>query len=225
VGKKFGFNKETGLGTIIGVIEDYHFQSLHLAIEPLALAATGSAAFKQPRYVSIRVKPGTVSETLSFIDMTIKEMSPHYLNPVSVFSDRVEMMYRSEMKLASLFILSALLALILTCLGQYSLSSYTTESRTREMVIRKVMGAQPEGIIGLSTFTTLKWVLISLLFSWPVAYLLMIKWLQNFAYHTKMGTGVFLLSLLIILLISLTAVSYHVIKLARVNPATMLRHE
>lgn len=225
VGKKFGFNKETGLGTIVGVIEDYHFQSLHLAIEPLALTATGSAAFKQPRYVSIRVKPGTVSETLSFIDMTIKELSPHYLNPVSVFSDRVEMMYRSEMKLASLFILSALLALILTCLGQYSLSSYTTESRTREMVIRKVMGAQPEGIIGLSTFTTLKWVLISLLFSWPVAYLLMIRWLQNFAYHTKMGTGVFLLSILIILLISLTAVSYHVIKLARVNPATMLRHE
>ncbi len=225
VGKKFGFNKEAGLGTIVGVIEDYHFQSLHLAIEPLALAATGSDAFKLPRYVSIRVRPGTVSETLTFIDMTIKEMSPHYLNPVSVFSDRVEMMYRSEMKLASLFILSALLAVILTCLGQYSLSSYTTESRTREMGIRKVMGAQPAGIIGLITFQTLKWILISILPAWPVAYLLMTKWLQNFTYHINFGTGVFILSLLIIMLISLTAVSYHVIKLARVNPANMLRHE
>ncbi len=225
VGKKFGFNKEAGLGTIVGVIEDYHFQSLHLAIEPLALAATGSEAFKLTRHVSIRVKPGTVSETLTFIDRTVKEMSPHYLNPVSVFSDRVEMMYRSEMKLASLFILSALLAVILTCLGQYSLSSYTTESRTREMVIRKVLGAQPSGIILLVTSQTLKWVLFSILFAWPVAYLLMTKWLQNFAYHVKIGTGVFLLSLLIILLISLTAVSYHLIKLARVNPATMLRHE
>ncbi|MDX9728029.1 MAG: ABC transporter permease [Bacteroidales bacterium] len=225
VGKKFGFNKEAGLGTIIGVIEDYHFQSLHLAIEPLALAATGSDAFKLPRYVSIRVKPGTISETLTFIDLTMKEMSPHYMNPVSVFSDRVEMMYRSEMKLASLFIISALLAVMLTCLGQYSLSSYTTESRTREMVIRKVMGAQPPGIIGLITSQTLKWILISILFAWPVAYLLMAKWLQNFTYHINIGTGVFLLSLLIIILISLTAVSYHIIKLARVNPAAMLRHE
>jgi putative ABC transport system permease protein len=225
VGKKFGFNKEPGVGTIVGVIEDYHFQSLHLAIEPLAIALTGSYGFPLPQYLSIRVTPGTVSESLSSIDMTVKEFSPHYLNPVSVFSDRVEKMYRSERKLASILILSALIAVILTCLGQYSLSSYTTESRTREMVIRKVMGAQPAGIIGLITFQTLKWILISILFAWPVAYLLMAKWLQNFAYHAKIGTGVFILSLLIILLISLAAVSYHVIKLARVNPAAMLRHE
>lgn len=225
VGKKFGFNKVKGLGTVIGVIEDYHFQSLHLAIEPLAIAALGSDNFKLPRYVSIRVTPGNVSETLPFIDRTLKDLSPHYLNPVSVFSDRVEMMYRSERKLASLFILSAILAVILTCLGQYSLSSYTTESRTREMVIRKVMGAEPSGIIFLITSHTVKWILISLLLAWPVAYSLMTKWLQNFAYHVNIGTGVFLLSFLIILLISLTAVSYHVIKLARVNPAAMLRHE
>ena len=148
VGKRFGFSKEEGLGTVIGVIEDYHFQSLHLAIEPLALATTGSDQYKLPRYVSIRVTPGAVSETLPFIESTVKELSPHYLNPVSVFSDRVERMYRSERKLASILIVSALLAVMLTCLGQYSLSSYTAESRTREMVIRKVMGAQPPGIIG-----------------------------------------------------------------------------
>lgn len=225
VGKKFGFSKEQGLGTVIGVIENYHFQSLHLAIEPIALAMTGSDNFKLPRYVSIKVTPGTVSETLPFIDRTVKELSPQYLNPVSVFSDRVEMMYRSEMKLASIFIFSALLAVILTCLGQYSLSSYTTESRTREMVIRKVMGAQPAGIIFMITSETVKWILISLLLAWPIAFLLMTKWLQNFAYHVNIGTGVFLLSLLIISFISLTVVSYHVIKLARVNPAEMIRHE
>jgi putative ABC transport system permease protein len=225
VGKKFGFSKEKGLGTIVGIIEDFHFQSLHLPIEPLALAATGSENFKLTQYISIRVTPGTVSETLPFIDRTVKDLSPHYLNPVSVFSDRVEMMYRSEMKLASIFIISALIAVILTCLGQYSLSSYSTESLTREMVIRKVMGAQPVGIIVLLTSQTVKWILISISLAWPIAYLLMTKWLQNFAYHVNIGTGVFLFSLLIILLISLTAVSYHVIKLARVSPAGMLRHE
>lgn len=225
VGKKFGFSKEEGLGTVIGVIEDYHFQSLHLAIEPLALATTGGDQYKLPRYVSIRVTPGAVSETLPFIDRTVKELSPHYLNKVSVFSDRIDMMYRSERKLASIFIISALLAVMLTCLGQYSLSSYTTESRTREMVIRKVMGAQPLGIILMLTSQTVKWILISLLFAWPIAYLLMKKWLQIFAYHINIGAGIYLLSLVIILLISLTAVSYHVIKLARVNPAEMIRHE
>jgi putative ABC transport system permease protein len=225
VGKKFGFKKDEGLGTVIGVIENYHFQSLHLAIEPLALAATGSDGFKVPQYISIRVTPGAVSEALPFIDRTVKELSPHYLNPVSVFSDRVEMMYRSEMKLASIFIISALLAVMLTCLGQYSLSSYTTESRTREMVIRKVMGAQPAGIIAMITFQTVKWILVSLLFAWPIGYLLMKKWLQIFAWHINIGAGVFLLSLLIISLISLAAVSYHVINLARVNPAVMLRCE
>jgi len=213
------------LGTVIGVIKDYHFQSLHLAIEPLALATTGSDQYKLPRYVSIRVTPGAVSETLPFIESTVKELSPHYLNPVSVFSDRVEMMYRSERKLASIFIFSALLAVMLTCLGQYSLSSYTAESRTREMVIRKVMGAQPAEIIVMIVFQTLKWILISLLFAWPIAYLSMSKWLQDFAYHINIGAGDFLLSLLIISLVSLTAVSYHVIKLARVNPAEMIRHE
>lgn len=225
VGKKFGFNKKEGLGTIIGIIEDYHFQTLHLAIEPLALAATGSDAFKLPKYVSIKVSPGTLSETITFIDRTVKEMSPHYLNPVSVFSDRVEMMYRSEKKLASLLILSTLLAVILTCIGQYSLSSYTTESRSREMVIRKVMGAKPAGIIVLFISKTVKWLLISFLLAWPIAYILMTKWLQIFASHVNIGIGVFLHSLLIISLISLIAISYHVTKLARVNPAEMVRHE
>ena len=223
VGKRFGFNKEEGLGTVIGVIEDYHFQSLHLAIEPLALALTGGDQFELPRYVSVKVKPGAVSETLPFIERTVKELSPHYLNPVSVFSDSVEMMYRSERKLASVFIFSALLAVMLTCLGQYSLSSCISESRTREMVIRKIMGAQPAEIIVLNTFQTLKWILLSLLFAWPIAYLSMTKWLQNFAFHTNIGTGVFLLSLLIVLMISLTAVSYHVIKLARVNPSDAIK--
>jgi len=79
--------------------------------------------------------------------------------------------------------------------------------------------------MAMIAFQTIKWILISLIFAWPIAYLSMTKWLQNFAYHINIGTGDFLLSLLIISLISLTAVSYHVLKLARVNPAEMIRHE
>jgi len=225
VGRKFGFGNNNGSGYIIGIIDDYHFQSLHLDIEPLALSPLGCNEYKEPGYISVKVNPGTISETMLFVNKTLKELSPHYLNPVSVFSDRVDNMYRSERKLATIFIFSAILAVILTCLGQYSLSSYTTKSRTKEMVIRKVMGSQAIGIMALVATQMIKLILLSLFIAWPVAYLLMTRWLQNFAYHINIGAGVFLLSLVIVFLISLIAVSYHVVKLSRINPAEMIRHD
>jgi putative ABC transport system permease protein len=173
----------------------------------------------------VKVNPGTISETRLFVEKKLKELSPHYLNPVSILSDRVEAMYSSDRKLATIFIFSAVLAVILTCLGQYSLSSYTTKSRTKEMVIRKVMGSQPAGIMTMLMTEMAKWIMVSIVLAWPIAYSLMTKWLQNFAYHVNIGTGVFLRALLISLLISLLAISYHAIKLSRVNPAKMIRHE
>jgi putative ABC transport system permease protein len=93
------------------------------------------------------------------------------------------------------------------------------------MVIRKVIGSQSSGIMVMLTREMTKWILLSIIFAWPFAYLLMNKWLQNFAYHINPGPGVFLLSLLISLVISLIAISYHVIKLSRINPAEMIRAE
>jgi putative ABC transport system permease protein len=225
VGRKFGFNKESGLGTIIGVVEDFHFQSLHLPIEPLALASTGNDNYSVPRYISVKVTPGSLSATLTFINGTLREFSPHYLNRVSVFSDRLDNMYRSERKLATMFIFASVLALLLTCLGQFGLASFTTRSRTREMVVRKVMGAQPSDVMVLITVQMAKWIFVSLLFAWPASYFLMTGWLRNYAYHVPLGAGVFLLSLALILLISVLAISYHIVKLSRVNPAETLRHE
>jgi putative ABC transport system permease protein len=123
------------------------------------------------------------------------------------------------------FIFATVLAVILTCLGQYSLSSYTTKSRTKEMVIRKVMGSQPSEIMLKLTGEMAKLIFVSIVFAWPLSYLMMNRWLQNFAYHIKIGGAVFMFSLFISLVISLIAVSYHVIKLSRVNPAEMIRHE
>ncbi|HUW92333.1 MAG TPA: FtsX-like permease family protein [Bacteroidales bacterium] len=225
VGKKFGFREDQELGSVIGVIKDFHFQSLHLPIEPLVLAAVGSDEFKEPRYVSIKVTPGNISETRIFVEKKLKELSPHYLNPVSIFSDKVDAMYRSDRKLGTIFIFSTVFAVLLTCLGQYSLSSYTTKSRTKEMVIRKVMGSQPTEIMALLAFEMAQLIFVSLFFAVPIAYISMTKWLQNFAYHVNIGTGVYIYSLLISLSISAIAISYHVIRLSRVNPAEMTRYE
>jgi len=224
IGKKFGF-KGSDPGIIIGVVKDFHFQSLRLAMEPLALSLLGSEEFSKTSYISVRVSPGKISDARSSVEKTLKELSPNYLNPVSILSDEIEAMYSSDKKLSIIFIFATILAVILTCLGQYSISAYTAKSRTKEMVIRKVMGSLPSGIMGKLVLEMSGWILISILFAWPAAYLLMNKWLQNFAFHADIGAGIFLLSLVITLLISLIAISYHVVKLSRVNPAEMIRHE
>ncbi len=224
VGKKFGFN-ETEMGTVIGVIEDFNFQSLHLAIEPLAITLIGSQEFPETSFISIKTSPGSLYETRLFIEQKLKVLSPHYLNQVSILSDQIDSMYRSEKKLSVILIFASVLAVILTCLGQYSLSSYTTKNRTKEMVIRKVMGSHSSGIMVILIVEMAKWILVSVLCAWPIAYLLTNKWLENFAFHPKTGIGIFLLSLFITLIISLLSISYHVIKLSRANPAEIIRHE
>ena len=181
--------------------------------------------FKEVAFISIKVKPGTISEASLFIEKKLKELSPHYINQVSIFSDRVDEMYSSDRKLAAILIFSTILALILTCLGQYSLTSYTTKRRTKEMVIRKVMGLHPSGIMAMLAIEMARWIFVSLIFAWPTGYILMNRWLQNFAYHVNLGAGVFLYSLIVSTLISAIAISYHVIKLSTVNPAVMIRHE
>jgi len=194
-------------------------------MEPIALSLLGSDECSKTSYISVRVSPGKISDARSSVEKTLKELSPNYLNPVSILSDEIEAMYSSDKKLSIIFIFATILAVILTCLGQYSISAYTAKSRTKEMVIRKVMGSLPAGIMGKLVLEMSGWILISILFAWPAAYLLMNKWLQNFAFHADIGAGIFLLSLVITLLISLIAISYHVVKLSRVNPAEMIRHE
>ena len=223
VGQKFGFNQDEGI--IIGVIKDFHFHSLHLPVEPLAISAIGSEEFKEASFISIKVKPGTITEVSLYIEKKLKELSPHYINEVSVFSDRVDELYSSDRKLGAILIFSTILALFITCLGQYSLTSYSTKSRVKEMVIRKIMGSPPSGIIVLLATEMARWIFVSVIFAWPAAYILMTGWLQNFAYHVNIGAGVFLCSLIVSLLISAVAVCYHVIKLSKVNPAEIIRYE
>jgi putative ABC transport system permease protein len=223
VGQKFSFNQHEGI--IIGVIKDFHFHSLHLPVEPLVLSAIGSEEFREVAFISIKVQPGSISEASLFIEKKLKELSPHYINQLSIFSDRVDKMYISDRKLAAILLFSTILALILTCLGQYSLTSYTTKRRTREMAIRKVMGLHPAGIMAMLAIEMARWIFVSLIFAWPTGYILMNRWLQNFAYHVNPGAAVFLYSLIFTTLVSAIAISYHVIRLSTVNPAVMIRHE
>jgi putative ABC transport system permease protein len=225
IGKKLGLNKKKELGTVIGVIKDFHFHSLHLDIEPLALSAIGNSDFKYPRYISIKVRPGTIAETYIFVEKKLKELSPHYINSVSILSDRIDTMYSSDRRLASVLVFSSILAFVLTCLGQYSYTSYSTKKRTKEMVIRKINGAQPITIMKLLAYDAARFVFVSTLFAWPISYYIMTNWLQNFAYRVSIQPAIFLGSGFIALLISILVISFHTIKLSRVNPSELMRYE
>jgi ABC-type antimicrobial peptide transport system permease subunit len=150
VGMRFGFLKNAP-GRIIGVVKDFNFQSLKLPIEPLAISAIPTSQFPVFEYISVKVNEGYIQEIMLFLGKILKEVSPGYLNPVSVLSERIESMYVSDRRLAGIILFSTVLAVVLTCLGQYSLSFYTARKRTREMSLRKVFGATPAKVMALFT--------------------------------------------------------------------------
>jgi len=224
IGKKFGFN-QASLGQVVGVVEDFNFQSLNLPIEPMVMLLIGNREFKRAGIISIKVHPGTMKETRLFVEDMLESFSPDYIDSVTVLSDRIDNMYKSDRNLSTMVLFSTVLALILTCLGQYSLSSFTTRKRTKEMAIRKINGAQSITIMALLTWEVLKLIAIALLLAWPISFLIMHRWLQTFAYRINIGPGIFLFSLLITIGISLAVVSYHLFKLMTLNPARHIRHD
>jgi putative ABC transport system permease protein len=223
-GKKFGFDQKNLL-TVVGMVGDFNFHSLNLPVEPLVLFLMPCKEFNQPRYISVKINSSDIAGLKSSVEKTVKELSPHYLNPVSILSDSIDEMYSSDRNLASIILFSTIVAVLLTCLGQYSLSFFAAKKRSREMALRKVNGAQPVTIMTIMAGEVIKLVLAAVLFAWPISYLVMNKWLQNFAFRVDLGIAVFIYSLLITLSISFIVVCWHVIKLARENPAEVIRYE
>ncbi|MGE5420530.1 MAG: ABC transporter permease, partial [Chloroflexota bacterium] len=224
LGIRFGFQKQA-YGRIVGVVKDFNFQSLKLPIEPLAISAMPTMQFPVFQYISVNVNDGDMQEVKLYLAKLLKEISPGYLNPVSVLSESIESMYVSDRKLAQIIFFSTVLALVLTCLGQYSLSYYTAQKRTREMAVRKVFGATPASILSLFSAELIKLILTAVLIAWPISYLAMNSWLEHYAFRIHLKPTLFLLPLAITMIISIAVIGYHVVRLSKVNPAETIRHE
>ena len=226
VGKRLSFDNEKESGVVIGLIEDFYFQSLYLPVEPLAFNTNmGGPELQGANYFSVKIIPIRLTETRKFIDDTFTAASPNYLNTSSILAERIERQYANDARLADILIFSTLLAILLACLGLYGLSSFTTRSRTKEMITRRILGLQPGGIMLLFSREFAKWILIAIVFAWPLSYILMARWLQNFAYHVDIGLLAFVISLFIAIIISILSMGWTVIKVAYLNPAAMLRSE
>jgi putative ABC transport system permease protein len=220
IGKRFGFGEDE-TGVVVGVVKDFHFAPLHLNIEPLALTLNS----ERTNWLSIKINPHNIPDTLAFVERTWKGYSPEGDFSHTFLDDRLDRMYRTEEKLGKTFSIYTFIALFVACLGLFGLASFTTEQRTKEIGIRKVLGATEWDITILTTKKFLGLVLVANAGAWPVAYFVMQKWLQNFAYKTSMGMWIFALSAGMSLAIALLTVGYQSVRAALANPSDSLRYE
>ena len=222
LGKRFGFrNEEVGTGPVIGVVKDFHFLSLHQEMQPLAIHLTDN----RMQYLSIKIDTENIPRTIGFLKGKWKIFSPN--SPFGYFflDDDFEKMYRSEMRLGKTFASFTVLAIFIACLGLFGLASFTSEQRTKEIGVRKVLGASVSNIVFLLSKEFSKWVLIAGLIAWPVAYYAMSHWLQSFAYRVSVSIWVFLLSTVMAMLVAVVTVSFKAVKAAIANPVEALRYE
>ncbi|MGC4035870.1 MAG: ABC transporter permease [Chitinophagaceae bacterium] len=219
LGKRF---KQWGReGKIIGVVKDFHFRSLQQAIKPLSMRIEPDGC----SLVSVNIAAGNAKSTIAAIEGKWKTLIP--ARPFSYYflDDFFDRQYRSEERFGKLFLNFSVLAILISCLGLLGLASYSTMQRTKEIGIRKVLGASVGSIVNLLSKDFLKLVFISFLIATPVAGIFMYKWLQDFAYRTTLSWWVFALAGLIAVFIALFTVSFQAIKAALTNPVKSLRTE
>ncbi|MCP4723759.1 MAG: FtsX-like permease family protein, partial [bacterium] len=208
-------------GTIIGVVKDFHHHSMRDKIEPLVLYMHNSWYSN----MFVRVAPGRTQDAMALLRREWSRIDPGYPFQVNFFDERVERMYMDEQKAGRVLNYFTVIAMFIAALGLYGLASYMAEQRTKEIGIRKVLGAKVSSIMADLIKEFVRWVIISNAIAWPLAYIAAKKWLQNFAYKTSIGPEIFLFAGIIVLATALLTVGYQTIKAATANPVRSLRYE
>ncbi|MHA4842592.1 ABC transporter permease [Flavitalea antarctica] len=208
-------------GQIIGVVKNFNFRSLQQEIKPLTMRIEPDGA----NLLSVKVPAANLPATIAAIESKWKTLIPN--RPFSYFflDEFFDNQYRSEERFGKLFVNFAILAVFISCLGLLGLASYSTIQRTREIGIRKVMGASVTNIVNLLSFDFLKLVALSFLIATPVAWYFMYKWLEDFSYRSSITWTVFAIAGILAFLIALITISFQAIRAAVANPIKSLRSE
>ncbi|MBA7644624.1 hypothetical protein ES703_52368 [subsurface metagenome] len=208
-------------GKIVGVMKDFHLHSLHEEIKPMYFYLNPN----QGGRLSIKIQSGNIPETIEFIRETMEKFSPYYPFEYRFFDEIVNMVYIAEHKIEKIFAIFSFIAIFIACMGVFGLSASIADQRRKEIGIRKVFGASVSEIVYLLSRDLMRLVFLANIIGWPVAYFAVRKWLQNFAYHTNIGLGIFMFSTILILFVSLGTLSYQAIIAALTNPVDSLRYE
>ncbi len=209
--------------TVIGVVRDFHFRSLHHPIEPAVLQLF-PATFPGGQLM-IRIRPEDVPGTLRFLKEKWQEMLPDKPFRLSFLDEEVDRQYREEERWFSIVRYATLFAVFIACLGAFGLTALAVSRRTKEVGIRKALGASVSSIVSLFVREFVLLVAVATVIAWPVAYYAMDRWLQDFAYRIELGISTFALSGVLMLAVVLATVSLQTVKAARANPVDALRYE
>ncbi|MBN1210991.1 MAG: ABC transporter permease [candidate division Zixibacteria bacterium] len=207
--------------TVAGVVKDYYFQSLHHSMEPLAIVSVP----EWYSYIFVKINSDSMPRTVATIEQIWKKFSPDTPFSGRFLSEAYESLYRSEQRMGQLFNYFTSLAIFISCLGLFGLAAYMAEQRTREIGIRKVLGASLSGLTFMISSEFIKWVLIANAIAWPLAFVVMNRWLQSFAYRISISWTVFVVSGALAVIIALLTVSFLAFKAALSDPVKALKYE
>jgi ABC-type antimicrobial peptide transport system permease subunit len=228
--KTMGLNSENVLqqtlalngrkGTIIGVVKDFNFKPIHTTIEPLILELN-----KWGGHVIVRASPGKSQETIQAMEDIHQQLNPNFTLTYNFLDQDMANQYKGEQQIGKIFNLFTVLAILISCLGLYGLSAFMAQQRTKEIGVRKVLGASVANILYLLSGSFTRLILIASLLALPVAWIALNKWLESFAYHITISWVIFILAPLAALLIAWITVGYESAKAALSNPVKNLRSE
>jgi putative ABC transport system permease protein len=210
--------------TVVGVIRDFHFQSLHEQISPLIINNASKFGGRSP-FVAVRVNSDNFQQTLSSIEGAWKKFVQQRPFHYDFLDQTLAAQYAAEQTTQKVFTIFSVLAIFIACIGLLGLAAYTTQLRNREISIRKVLGASTGNIVTMLSTDFLKLVLVAALIAFPVAWLGMHKWLEDFAYRINISAWIFLIAGLAALAVALLTISFQAIKAAITNPVVALRSE
>jgi putative ABC transport system permease protein len=210
---------------IVGVIDDFHFESLHRDVRPMGYVLPEAVASNRKPYLLVKVRSARTTEVLAHIGKAWTALAAGLPFEFTFLDDRIDSLYQNDDRAGRIVSVFSVLAIFVSCLGLFGLAAFVTEQRTKEVGVRKILGARLSSVVWLHTRLFVKWVVIANLVAWPVGYWLMTRWLRGFAMRTPLEPGIFLLSGLAALAVAVLTVSSQVLRAATANPADALRYE
>ncbi len=221
IGKMFSCWEDEG--KIIGIVKNFHASSLHSEIGPVIF--TLSQRHGSHSYIFVKIKPNDISGTIAYFEKKSTEFAPNNLFEYSFLDDEFNRQYGNDQRRGEIYKYFTFLAILISCLGLFGMASFTAEQRTKEIGIRKVLGASTTNIMALISKDFLVLLFVSNVIAWPIAYYLMDKILNNYAYRTSIAAWVFIVSGMMAVFIALFSICTKIIRAALSNPVDSLRYE
>jgi putative ABC transport system permease protein len=225
IGKKLRIWSTRKAYTVIGIMDNVHFESLHRDVRPMGYLLPEAINSTRRPYLFVKANTPKMTELVSALRKSWDSLSSGLPFEFSFLDDRVNSLYQNDIRAGKIVSLFSFLAIFISCLGLFGLAAFVTEQRTKEISIRKVLGATLSNVVWILTSQFLKWVVVATLLAWPLGYWLAGRWLQGFAFRTELSVGMFLASGIAAVAIAVFTVSFLVIKAALADPAKSLKYE